>query len=122
MGIYPSANYAILLESAERLFIVILKAKRIFCGDISIKYSKNGRMKQTKKKTDRYMNCWVSFIYLLKDVIIGICGPKPEHSRQEAYARAYVAYALYGWVEVWFQRGMRETAEEIRVMFKGQGL
>ncbi len=60
-----------------------------------------------------------NLIYLLKDVIIGICGPKPEHSRQEAYARAYVAYALYGWVEVWFQRGMRETAEEIREMFKG---
>lgn len=63
-----------------------------------------------------------NLIYLLKDVIIGICGPKPEHSMPEAYARAYVAYALYGWVEVWFQRGMRETADEIAGMFKSQGL
>lgn len=63
-----------------------------------------------------------SLIYLLKDVIIGLCGPKPEHCKEEAYARAYVAYALYGWIEVWFQRGMQESAEEIAGMFKGQGL
>lgn len=60
-------------------------------------------------------------IYLLKDVIIGLCGPKSEHSKKEAYARAYVAYTLYGWIEVWFQRGMQETAEEIAGMFKIQG-
>ena len=61
-------------------------------------------------------------IYLLKDVIIGLCGPKAEHSKEEAYARAYVAYTLYGWIEVWFQRGMQESAEEIANMFKRQGL
>lgn len=61
-------------------------------------------------------------LYLLKDVIIGLCGPLPEHSKEEAYARAYVSYALYGWVEVWFQRGMQETAEEIAGMFQSQGL
>lgn len=60
--------------------------------------------------------------YLLKDVIIKFCGPKPEHSKVEAYARAYVAYTLYGWIEVWFQRGMQETAEEIVGMFRAQGL
>lgn len=63
-----------------------------------------------------------NLIYLLKDVIIGLYGPKPEHSKVEAYARAYVAYTLYGWIEVWFQRGMQETAEEIAGMFKSQGL
>lgn len=61
-------------------------------------------------------------IYLVKDVIIGLCGPKPEHGKAEAYARAYVAYTLYGWIEVWFQRDMQESAEEIADMFKGQGL
>lgn len=63
-----------------------------------------------------------NLIYLLKDVIIGICGPKPEHSKMEAYARTYVAYALYGWIEVWFQRGMEETAEEMAGLFQSQGL
>ena len=58
----------------------------------------------------------------MKDVIVGICGPKPEHSKIEAYARAYVAYTLYGWIEVWFQRGMKETAEEIAGLFQSQGL
>lgn len=61
-------------------------------------------------------------IYLLKDVIVELCGPKPEHTKLEAYARAYVAYTLYGWIEVWFQRGMEESAEEIAEMFRGQGL
>ena len=61
-------------------------------------------------------------IYLLKDVVIGLCGPKPDNDKVEAYARAYVAYALYGWIEVWFQRGMRETADEIAGMFKDQSL
>ena len=63
-----------------------------------------------------------NLIFLLKDVIIGLCGPKSEHSKTEAYARAYIAYTLYGWIEVWFQRGMQETAEEIAEMFKKQGL
>lgn len=60
--------------------------------------------------------------YLLKDVIIGICGPKPEYEKTQAYAMAFVAYTLYGWVDVWFQRGMVETADEIAELFKVQGL
>lgn len=61
-------------------------------------------------------------IYLLKDVIIGLCGAKPEDSKTEAYAKAFVAYTLYGWIEVWFQRGMKESAEEMANLFKNQGL
>lgn len=61
-------------------------------------------------------------LWLLKDEVIGIFGPKPEHSQVEAYSRAYVAYVLYGWIEVWFQRGMRESAEEIAALFQTQGL
>ncbi len=63
-----------------------------------------------------------NLIYLLKDVVIGICGPKPEHEKMEAYAKAFVAYSLYGWMEVWFQRGMQESAEEMANLFKSQGL
>lgn len=60
--------------------------------------------------------------YLLKDVIIGICGPKPEYEKTQAYAAAFVAYTLYGWIDVWFQRGMAEAADEIAELFKVQGL
>lgn len=59
---------------------------------------------------------------LLKDVIIGICGPKREYEKTQAYAAAFVAYTLYGWIDVWFQRGMVESADEIAELFKAQGL
>ena len=60
-------------------------------------------------------------IYMLKDEIITICGPRPEASAIEAYSSAFAAYSLYGWTEVWFQRGMKENSEEIASMFQGQG-
>ena len=61
-------------------------------------------------------------VYLLKDVLTSICGPKPEQSKLEAYASAFVSYALYGWIETWFARGMQETAEEMAELFRNQGM
>ena len=61
-------------------------------------------------------------IYLLKDVFLGIYGPKPEDNAISAYSKAFVAYTLYGWIEVWFQRGMHESAEELANMFSVNGL
>ncbi len=61
-------------------------------------------------------------IYLLKDVILDIMELKPDLPKAEAYAKAFVAYTLYGWVEMWFQRGMQESAEEMRQLFQSQGL
>ncbi|KWX81220.1 TetR family transcriptional regulator [Paenibacillus riograndensis] len=61
-------------------------------------------------------------VYLLKDVVLEICGLKPESSKIEAYSKAFVAYTLYGWIEVWFQRGMKESATEMADMFKNLGL
>ncbi len=63
-----------------------------------------------------------NLVYLLKDVIIGICGPKPEQESLEAYSNSFAAYTLYGWIETWFMRGMRESSAEIAAMFKKQGL
>lgn len=60
--------------------------------------------------------------YLLKDVILGLCGPKPEHTAIEAYAGAFAAYSLYGWIETWFQRGMRESPAFLAELFRSQGL
>lgn len=59
-------------------------------------------------------------VYLLKDHILGICGPLPEDEALVAYTKAFAAYTLYGWIEVWFQRGMRESAEEMAALFPGQ--
>lgn len=61
-------------------------------------------------------------IYLLKDSIISTIELNPESEKSEAYMKAFVAYALYGWIETWFQRGMKESADEIAELFKMFGL
>ncbi len=52
-------------------------------------------------------------VYLLKDIILNLCGFNPEQEMCAAYSSAYVAFFLYGWIEVWFRRGMKDTAEEL---------
>lgn len=52
-------------------------------------------------------------VYLLKDIILDVCGFAPEQEMVAAYSSAYAAFFLYGWIEVWFRRGMRDTAEEL---------
>lgn len=61
-------------------------------------------------------------IYLLKDAILDIMELKPDLPKNEVYAKAFAAYSLYGWIEVWFQRGMQESAEEMKRLFQNQGL
>ena len=56
-------------------------------------------------------------IGLLKDVILELCGFRPDQEAKAAYASAFAAYSLYGWVEVWFRRGMRESAAEMAALF-----
>lgn len=59
-------------------------------------------------------------VWLLKDVILAVCGFRPEQEAVCAYASAFAAYSLYGWVEVWFLRGMKESAEEMAALFPKQ--
>ena len=56
-------------------------------------------------------------VRLLKDVILTVCGFCPDQEAVSAYASAFAAYSLYGWVEVWFLRGMKESAEELAELF-----
>ena len=57
---------------------------------------------------------------LLKDVILELCGFRPDQEAKAAYASAFAAYSLYGWVEVWFRRGMRESAAEMAALFPSE--
>ncbi len=59
-----------------------------------------------------------NLFYLLKDIILDICGPKPEHPNFSAYTAAFIAYGLYGWIEEWFARGMQESAWEMTELLK----
>ncbi len=54
---------------------------------------------------------------LLKDAVIGVFDLKAEDPAAVAYAKAFVAYSFYGWIETWFRRGMRESAEELAALF-----
>ena len=56
-------------------------------------------------------------VHLLKDVILSNCGFHLELEAKAAYASAFAAYSLYGWVEVWFLRGMRESPAEMAALF-----
>lgn len=49
----------------------------------------------------------------MKNIVIEIFGSKPEQNAVEACAKAFTAYSLYGWIEVWFPRGMQESADEL---------
>lgn len=49
-------------------------------------------------------------VYLLKDIILDLCGFNSEQEMPAAYASAYVAFFLYGWIEAWFRRGMRRKS------------
>lgn len=51
--------------------------------------------------------------YLLKDILLDMCGFDPKQEVIAAYASSYVAFFLYGWIEVWLRRGMKETAAEL---------
>nr|WP_325240240.1 TetR-like C-terminal domain-containing protein [uncultured Oscillibacter sp.] len=52
-------------------------------------------------------------VYLLKDIILNLCGFNPEQEMFSAHSSAYVAFFLYGCIEVWLRRGMRDTTEEL---------
>ena len=47
---------------------------------------------------------------------------RPDLPKDEVYAKAFVVYSLYGWIEIWFPRGMQESAEEMKQFFLNQGL
>ena len=63
-----------------------------------------------------------NLLYLLKDMIKGICGPKKEYPNFVAYTTAFISNGIYGWIEEWFLRGMQETGEEMTALLKSRDL
>ena len=51
--------------------------------------------------------------YLILQNIKHVCGPKEGQTNVAAYASAWLAYGLYGWIDDWFHRGMPETPSEM---------
>lgn len=63
-----------------------------------------------------------NLFYFLKDIIMGICGPKEEYPNFGAYTAAFISNGIYGWIEEWFRRGMEESAEEMTNLLKNRNL
>ncbi|GIP45461.1 transcriptional regulator [Paenibacillus sp. J45TS6] len=61
-------------------------------------------------------------LYLLKEILKELFGPKPEYPNFGAYVAAYFSYGLFGWIEEWFARGMQETSEEMTILLKNRDL
>ncbi len=51
--------------------------------------------------------------HLLKEALVEQLGIDFDGPAIEAYAKGFVVYHLYGWMEVWLERGMRESPREI---------
>lgn len=60
-------------------------------------------------------------VYLMKDVIMNATQLKLDGSIIEAYSGAYIIYLLYGWIEVWFERGMKDSPQDMMALLKGVG-
>lgn len=60
-------------------------------------------------------------VYLMKDVIMNAAHLKLDGNIIEAYSSAYIIYLLYGWIEVWFERGMKDSSQELMALLKGVG-
>lgn len=56
-------------------------------------------------------------LYLFKDIMTDSMDLTPDSTAMEAYMKSYIIYMLYGWVETWLNRGMKESAEDISFIF-----
>lgn len=56
--------------------------------------------------------------WMLHENIKNACGLRPDMPSVAAYGTASFAGALFGWVDEWISRGMKETPEELEMLEK----
>ena len=56
--------------------------------------------------------------YLILDNIKIVCGPKAEQDNLQAYCNSWLAYGLFGWINEWIGRGMKESPKEMAKLIK----
>lgn len=59
-----------------------------------------------------------NLFHLVLDNIKSVCGPKPEQDALQAYTSAWFAYGLFGWINEWIARGMKESPSEMAQLDK----
>lgn len=62
-------------------------------------------------------------VYLLKDVVTSAWNLERllDGSPVEAYSGAYIIYMVYGFIEVWFKRGMKDSSDDMALLLSGVG-
>lgn len=66
---------------------------------------------------DRYLLLYRrNLLSKLKDYFTQIFHLSPDLDLVSAYAIGYVIYMLYGWIEIWMMRGMKESPEQIAAL------
>lgn len=56
--------------------------------------------------------------HLILDNIKVVCGPKIEQDNLQAYVNSWLAYGLFGWINEWIARGMKESPKEMSRLIK----
>lgn len=56
--------------------------------------------------------------FMVLDQIKRACGVRPETPPIFAYGAASIAGALFGWVDEWISRGMKESPQELKELAK----
>ncbi len=50
---------------------------------------------------------------LIKEELLKECGYNPEQEIHAAYASSFTGFFIYGWIETWLRRGMKDSKEQI---------
>ena len=56
--------------------------------------------------------------YLVLENIKEVCGPKAEQDDLQAYFNSWLAPGLFGWINEWIVRGMKESPKEMAQLIK----
>ena len=80
---------------------------RTFWIELFEQYKKNEKLIKLLYKNDAS--------YLLKDHIFACCELESEHNDEDAYTRAVLAGAIYGLVDEWIRRGMKDFPKDFSI-------
>lgn len=102
-----------LIDLSKECFSCILDESELsFSEKLKMMFSHCEKNKAVYQRLDEQ-----GLLYLFKEIMTDSMNLKPESSAVEAYMKAYVIYILYGWIETWLQRGMKENADDIAFLF-----
>ena len=69
-----------------------------------------------------YQAVWdAGLSHVVADTIVGVIGQHEESDAAVAYGKAFWAHGIFGWIDEWIRRGMREDGRTMMAMFGDLG-